>query len=84
MAIMSDTDRAAVHAEIMRNIPGSIGILKAELRAALDAADQWVSDNAASFNAALPLLLPARSTLTTAQKAWLLSAVIERRYNVGA
>ena len=57
------------------------GINKIDLLAAVDAADQWASDNATSFNSALPL--PARTTLTTSQKARLLSAVIIKRYTTG-
>ena len=48
----------------------------------MDAADQWASDNAASFNAALPQ--PARTVLTAAQKARLLAWVILKRYQVDA
>jgi len=53
-----------------------------DLKAAIDAADQWASDNASSFNSALPT--PARTVLSTAQKAALLSIVLFRRYIVGA
>lgn len=46
---------------------------KAELIAAANAADSWASDNAASFNAALPN--PFRSTATAAEKNLLLAYV---------
>ena len=55
-------------------------VTKAELRADLDAADQWVDDNAASFNSALPQ--PARGALTASQKARLLMRVVSRRFQV--
>lgn len=82
MAIMSDAGRVEVHAQLNREIPGAIAVNKAELRAAVNAADQWVSDNAASFNAALPAA--ARNGLTAAQKAWLLSGVLAHRFNTEA
>ena len=51
---------------------------KAQLEAAADAADDWLTANAASFNAALP---PAfRTTATQTEKALLLSVVALRRY----
>lgn len=81
MAVLSDADRAACWADFMRTIPAGTAlgaITKADLRAALDAADQWASDNAASFNSALPL--PARTVLTPAQKARLLAWVILKRH----
>lgn len=59
-----------------------IGALnKSDLRAALNAADQWASDNQASYNSALPAA--AQAALTSAQKAELLKFVIEKRYVEG-
>lgn len=55
-----------------------LGITKPELRAAINALDTWLNDNAAAANAALPQ--PARGALTVEQKAALLSYVIARRY----
>jgi len=84
MAILSAADRLAGYQafvqEFMR-LGGTATITKAELRAAFDALDQWLSDNAASANAAIPL--PARSALTTQQKALLMQEVIRRRYLSG-
>jgi hypothetical protein len=57
------------------------GITKADLRAAVDAADQWVSDNAASYNNAIPQ--PARGVLTSSQKARLIAVVITKRFVKG-
>jgi hypothetical protein len=59
----------------------TIGITKADLRAAINAADDWANTNTTSYNTALPL--PARTSLTTAQKALLLNFVITRRYLTG-
>jgi hypothetical protein len=44
----------------------------------VDAADDWLSANAASFNAALPAA--ARAGLSPAQKARLVAAVALRRF----
>lgn len=85
MALLGEDDRAICYglsiAEIMRKAE-EIGIVKTDLRAAVNDADQWASDNAASYNAALPL--PARTSLTTSQKAFILVKVLERRYLVAA
>jgi hypothetical protein len=83
MAVLPDNDRVALWAEFMRNQSAeqqAMPLLKAELRAAVNAADAWADANAAAYNAALPL--PARTTLTTKQKALLLMYVIRRRWEV--
>jgi hypothetical protein len=83
MAVLSDTDRAALWAEFMRDQSASrtpMGLTKADLRAAVDAADAWADSNAASFNTALPQ--PARNALTAKQKALLLMVVLRRRWEV--
>jgi hypothetical protein len=57
-----------------------VSITKAQLRAAVDAADQWADDNASAYNQAIPQ--PARGALTAAQKARILMFVVRRRYEV--
>jgi hypothetical protein len=82
MAALSDSDRAALHAEFMRerdNVLG-LGITKAELRAAVNAVDDWAESNTAAFNSAIPQ--PARSAMTVKQKTLLLSYVILKRANL--
>lgn len=81
---MQDADLAACHVQFMRERSASLmaGVVKADLRAAVDAIDQWVSDNAASFNSAIPQ--PARAALTAAQKAELFLFVVRKRFQVGA
>lgn len=54
---------------------------KPNIKAAFDATDAWIDANMASFNAALPL--PARTALTTPQKALLLIACAQRRFLSG-
>lgn len=82
MAAMTSGQRAAVARDVMDDLSRLRVVLgaltKAELRAAIDAADQWASDNAASYNTALPQ--PARSVLTAAQKANILAFVVRARY----
>lgn len=83
MAVLSDNDRLATWANLMRefsNLRSPIGITKADLRAALNAADQWADDNASEFNLAMPQ--PARGSLTAKQKALLLMFVIAKRHEV--
>mgnify|MGYP001558757714 CR=1 FL=1 len=80
MAILSSVERKAVFAQWMREALGPCAILKTDLQAAVDAADNWVEANAGAYNAALPL--PARTSLTARQKAAILTAVIRRRYEV--
>lgn len=55
-----------------------IPILKEDLKAAIVALDTFLSNNASTINSAIPQ--PARSGLTTTQKAKLLSYVIYKRY----
>jgi hypothetical protein len=87
MANLTDDDRKEVWREFMRQVSSekeslAVTLNKQDLRAAVDAADTWVSDNAASFNSALPQ--PARASLTTAQKARLNSLIVLKRFTSGA
>jgi len=83
MVAMSEADREEIWREMLaKNRDGEIDSLtRPELRALIDAADDWVVANAASFNSALPQ--PGRGVLTTPQKALLLSYVVRRRWLVG-
>lgn len=83
MAILSDNNRIDIWAEVMREMSSNndtISFTKQEFRAAINAIDQWVDDNAASFNAAIPQ--PVRGALTAKQKAGLLNSVIQKRFKV--
>lgn len=85
MAVLDETNRAQAWAEFMREESTSgnaMGLTKADLRAALDAADAWADANSASYNTAIPQ--PARSALTARQKAKLLAMVLAKRYGVSA
>jgi hypothetical protein len=77
MAIMSNEERRRCWAQFMRTNTESLSITKAELRAAVDATDQWIEDNSAAFNLALPQ--PARGALSATQKTLLFVYVAMRR-----
>lgn len=81
MAVMDGEERRRVWAHLMRSIPAEIApmpaVTKAELRAAVDACDEWITLNAAVFNAALPQ--PFRAEASAAQKTWLFAMVALRR-----
>ena len=82
MAVLNNTIRQLVCDEFaseVSSIRGSLGNLtKAQLRAAFNAADDWVDANAASYNTALPVA--ARNALTTYQKAQILAMVVLKRH----
>lgn len=85
MAVLSANDLALVYADLVAgmNVATSetVGALvRADLKAAIAAADSWADSNAASFNSAIPQ--PARGALTARQKARLLMAVVKRRFEV--
>lgn len=78
--VMTSPERAACTTAYMRELSraaSALGVTKAQLRAAIDAADQWCDDNAASFNTALPTTF--RNAATAAQKNLLLTYVLRRR-----
>jgi hypothetical protein len=81
MALLSDQNRIGVWARLMRMEEiGGLQLAKPELRAAVDAIDDWLDANSAAMNAAIPQ--PARGALTTKQKAALLMLVIAERYKL--
>lgn len=74
---MTEQERFDCWADLMRraSIPGSVK--KTDLRAAVNAADDWCDANQASFVAALPE--PFKTASTAAQKRLLLIYVIAAR-----
>jgi len=84
MAILSPSDRLLTYQRYISDLCARreplAALLKPELRAAVNAIDDWVDANAASFNAAIPQ--PARAQLTNTQKADLLVYVVRRRFEV--
>ena len=84
MAVLPDADRIEVWEEMMQDLSVNredSSYTKAELKAAVDAADQWVSDNQAAYVTALPE--PVKSATTAAQKALLMQFVVQKRYLTG-
>ena len=83
MALLDESARLAVWLDYMRQLSNDgeeIGITKVELRAAVNALDDFMNDNATTVNNALPAA--AKAGLTTQQKALLLSFVVLKRYRV--
>lgn len=81
MAVLTDVERLEARAVFNQlNDAGriSIGITKADLAAAVAALDSFFDTNALAINNAIPQ--PARTALTTRQKALLVIAVIRKRF----
>lgn len=83
MAVMTSPQRAVCAGKFQQSYTNgeNIAVVKADVRAALDAVDQWVSDNQASFNTALPTAF--KNNATAAQKARLLQFVVDERFILG-
>ena len=80
MAVLPDADRVAVWSEMMSALSAGrepLNLTKADLRAAVNALDDYMNTNAGAINTAIPL--PARTNMTVAQKARLLTFVIKKR-----
>jgi hypothetical protein len=75
MAALPDADRQRVWRGLMRfaGFGTPPNVLKADLKAAVDATDDWIEANQAAFNTALPAAF--RTNATTAQKTILFCAV---------
>ena len=83
MAVMSSADRAECWAEFMHTQDAGevFACLKGEGRALIDALDQYLSDNAAAINTAIPQ--PARGAFTAPMKARAMILVVRYRYLKG-
>ena len=77
MAVLPEQDRQRAAAQWMRDNLEPAGFTKAQLKAALDATDNWIQANDAAFNAALPQ--PFRNAATAKQKTLLFCYVAMRR-----
>jgi len=82
--MLSDEDRKSIWADFMseagarRNVID--GLLKQDLREAVDAIDAWIESSIPDFNSAIPQ--PARSNLTSRQKLEIFLAIIKHRWEV--
>lgn len=81
MALLDSVARARTAAQWMRdNAEAFGGVTKADLRAAVNATDDWIEANQTSFNQALPVA--ARTGLSAAQKTMLFCWVAMRRQGI--
>jgi hypothetical protein len=83
MAVLSNADRQAESDRYQRDASADrtpIPVTKAQMKAVVDAIDDWVDANVTSFNNAIPQ--PQRGLLTAKEKARLLVYVVRRRYEV--
>lgn len=79
MAVLSSEDRADITADVQRTreCPGALS--KVQLRAVVNAMDDWwEATGAAAANAAIPQ--PQRGLLTTRQKYFLFQSMLDRKY----
>ena len=74
---MISGERAITTAQFMRDIRENFGCSKVDVRAAVDALDDYFTSNATAINTAIPQ--PARGAMTTAQKLNLIAYVAMRR-----
>lgn len=80
MAVLSEEDIKRIWRGLMRlwsSLRESVVIDKTQLLAAVEATDEWIDNNVASYNSALPDA--ARTNLTQAQKTLLFCAVAAMR-----
>lgn len=80
MAVLGAPARAGIARKIQRawsDLRESCAFTKAQLAAAVDAADTWADSNDAAYNTALPVAF--RNGATAAQKSLLLMFVVARR-----
>lgn len=83
MAILTDEQREEEWADFMYTLSNAaerLDLNKPELRAAINATDDWIEANSASFNNALPAA--AKAALTAKQKTRLFMAVARKRFGV--
>lgn len=80
MAALPEQDRNRIWRWFMRKNLEACGFTKPDLRAAVDATDTWIDNNASSFNTALPQ--PFRSSASLAQKTILFCYVAMRRAGI--
>lgn len=80
MAVLTDEERREIWVDFQRLASAareSLPLTKAELRAAVNALDDYFNSNTAALNTAIPQ--PARGALTTRQKLFLGVYVLTQR-----
>jgi len=79
VAVLDATNRLRTAAHLMRGaiLGGVAGCTKLDIRAAVNATDDWIDTNATAFNSALPVAF--RTNASQAQKTILFCIVAMRR-----
>lgn len=80
MAELTENQRIAIWKKLMRDFKESTSLEKTELRAALNATDNWIDTNQTAYKTFLPE--PAKSALTTIQLVQLFTYVSMKRFEV--
>jgi len=80
MAVLPDANRRVAWVRFLRENTEEISLSKPQIRAVVNAMDDWRSANAASLNNALPE--PGKTDLTARQKAFLFMLVVNEAYGV--
>jgi len=85
MATLTDTQHNEINSQYQSDLSKIretlANVTKSDIKAAVVAADQWVSDNKGSFNNALPPA--AKDNLTADQKSRILTYVVAKRFQEG-
>lgn len=83
MAVLNQATRLQLWRGVMRRWSSERAalpnLLKSDIQAAVNAADDWADANAASFNTALPAAF--RTNASAGQKALLLAVVVLARFD---
>ena len=80
MAVLAEAERNAIHHEIMREQSSrreSLKLLSPELRAGINAIDDWVEVKFLDFNSSLPLSV--RTNMTKMQKFEAFAKVVNKK-----
>ena len=79
MTALTEPDRLSISAEVQRTPECPSAPSKAQLKAVIDALDDWwEATGAALANAAIPQ--PQRGAMTVRQKAFLFHRVLDKKY----
>lgn len=82
MPTLPEETRERIWAGYMESVPGFVGdCTKADLKNAVDALDDWITNSAPTLDAGIPE--PARSALSPHQKTKLFLMIVEERYAEG-
>lgn len=82
MTILAEHLRQAALGNLLYNwfrANPNFNLSNSDIRAVVDATDDWIEANTAAFNNALPE--PAKSTLTADQKEFLFLIIAQHRFN---